>query len=314
MSSKIDILTCRNYEKRPWFDLVYEWEDDLKFLFNCKFIYEPTIFKNRYYQFLPLVYHCILMIKNRRKPILFLEMKANLFHLQKNLKYLIPWIIDWYVSPKNQWLYNMLYRRHKLILVSSKEVYDYLLARGTRLNIRHLALSLSDRYKITSNTCYEKKYDIILIGRQNPILKEFLEQYKELNPELIIFIPSKQELSSRGGYLDSMRKSRIALYATPGIDGGEKRTNGFSQVTPRFLEMVASGCNIIARYKTNADTDYYEMGKFCQSIDTYEEFEKEMDRCRTKEPDMAFYSEYLQKHYTSARAKELQTIINGVDW
>ena len=127
-----------------------------------------------------------------------------------------------------------------------------------------------------------KKYDVILIGRQNPVLKRFLDQYKKTHPDLTIFIPSKQELASRDGYLDSMKKSRIALYATPGIDGGEKRTNGFSQVTPRFLEMVASGCNIIARYKTNADTDYYELEKFCQSINTYEEFEKEMDKCRIK--------------------------------
>lgn len=58
--------------------------------------------------------------------------------------------------------------------------------------------------------------------------------------------------------------------------------------------MVASGCNIIARYKTNADTDYYELEKFCQSINTYEEFEKEMDKCRIKGPDMTFYSSYLK--------------------
>ena len=195
-----------------------------------------------------------------------------------------------------------------------KEVYEYLLAKNTRLNIRHLALSLSDRYKITSNTCYEKKYDVILIGRQNPVLKDFLDQYKKTHPDLTIFIPSKQELASRDGYLDSMKKSRIALYATPGIDGGEKRTNGFSQVTPRFLEMVASGCNIIARYKTNADTDYYELEKFCQSINTYEEFEKEMDKCRIKGPDMTFYSSYLKKHYTSKRVEELQVILNEIDW
>lgn len=182
------------------------------------------------------------------------------------------------------------------------------------MNIRHLALSLSDRYKITSNTCYEKKYDVILIGRQNPVLKDFLDQYKKTHPDLTIFIPSKQELASRDGYLDSMKKSRIALYATPGIDGGEKRTNGFSQVTPRFLEMVASGCNIIARYKTNADTDYYELEKFCQSINTYEEFEKEMDKCRIKGPDMTFYSSYLKKHYTSKRVEELQVILNEIDW
>ena len=53
MDLKIDILTSRKHEKRPWFDLVYEWEDEIKELLNCKLIYEPTIFKNRYYEFLP---------------------------------------------------------------------------------------------------------------------------------------------------------------------------------------------------------------------------------------------------------------------
>ena len=36
MDLKIDILTSRKYEKRPWFDLVYEWEDEIKELLNCK--------------------------------------------------------------------------------------------------------------------------------------------------------------------------------------------------------------------------------------------------------------------------------------
>lgn len=43
MDLKIDILTSRKHEKRPWFDLVYEWEDEIKELLNCKLIYEPTI-------------------------------------------------------------------------------------------------------------------------------------------------------------------------------------------------------------------------------------------------------------------------------
>ena len=41
MDLKIDILTSRKHEKRPWFDLVYEWEDEIKELLNCKLIYEP---------------------------------------------------------------------------------------------------------------------------------------------------------------------------------------------------------------------------------------------------------------------------------
>lgn len=67
MDLKIDILTSRKYEKRPWFDLVYEWEDEIKELLNCKLIYEPTIFKNRYYEFLPLVYHFNVDVKKWRK-------------------------------------------------------------------------------------------------------------------------------------------------------------------------------------------------------------------------------------------------------
>lgn len=44
------------------------------------------------------------------------------------------------------------------------------------------------------------------------------------------------------------------------------------------------------------------------------EFEKEMDKCRIKGPDMTFYSSYLKKHYTSKRVEELQVILNEIDW
>lgn len=43
-------------------------------------------------------------------------------------------------------------------------------------------------------------------------------------------------------------------------------------------------------------------------------FEKEMDKCRIKGPDMTFYSSYLKKHYTSKRVEELQVILNEIDW
>ena len=46
MDLKIDILTSRKHEKRPWFDLVYEWEDEIKELLNCK----PKIRKQSQWQ------------------------------------------------------------------------------------------------------------------------------------------------------------------------------------------------------------------------------------------------------------------------
>ena len=127
----------------------------------------------------------------------------------------------------------------------------------------------------------------------------------------------KAELQSRIAMVESVLETRgdqLAKAEQIMYLDREKCNDGFSQVTPRFLEMVASGCNIIARYKTNADTDYYELEKFCQSINTYEEFEKEMDKCRIKGPDMTFYSSYLKKHYTSKRVEELQVILNEIDW
>ena len=46
MDLKIDILTSRKYEKRPWFDLVYEWEDEIKELLNCKLVSSQKLAHN----------------------------------------------------------------------------------------------------------------------------------------------------------------------------------------------------------------------------------------------------------------------------
>lgn len=70
-----------------------------------------------------------------------------------------------------------------------------------------------------------------------------------------------------------MRKGKMGLYSTPGIDGDESRTKGYHQVTPRFLELVATGCHIIARYSMNSDTEYYDLKSFSENIETYEQFE-----------------------------------------
>ena len=100
------------------------------------------------------------------------------------------------------------------------------------------------------------------------------------------------------------------VYSTPGIDGGETRTNGFNQITPRFLELIACGCHVIARYPSNPDTDYYEINKFCPNIEDYLQFEKRLDYCLETEVNLDNYRHYLLKHYTSVRCKELQHAIS----
>ena len=106
-----------------------------------------------------------------------------------------------------------------------------------------------------------------------------------------------------------MKKAKCAFYTTPGIDS-EKVTYGFNQITPRFLELLASGCHIIARYVDNADSRYYEVGSFCKSIENYEQFESSLDYARNNDVDIRKYAEYLEKHYTSVRAKQIHQILS----
>ena len=112
--------------------------------------------------------------------------------------------------------------------------------------------------------------------------------------------------------MEMMRKSRVGLYATPGMDGGREHTNGFNPVTPRFLEYIASGCHVLARYPKNSDTDYYELDKMSTRVESFGEFEKAMDDLRNKEVNIPHYSRYLANHYTSVRVQTLLKYLEEV--
>ena len=228
-------------------------------------------------------------------------------------------------------LFEKQYSRHKIVFVTSKEVYDRLHSLNCKLNIQHLPLSLSDKYKISKDTRYEKEFDLVLMGRQNPVLLGFLEQYIKKHPDFYYVYRVENERSfekkfiyktnrgevigdivDREQYFDLMRKARIGLYSTPGTDDTSGRTNGFSQVTPRLFEYLSCGCHVIARYINNSDTQFYGLDKYWPSITTYDDFERAMDLARSTEPDMRLYSDFLSKHYTSVRAKQLKILLESI--
>lgn len=114
---------------------------------------------------------------------------------------------------------------------------------------------------------------------------------------------------SREEYTSLLRRSKVALYTTPGMDGTRADANGWNQVTPRFLEEIAAQCHIIARYPDNEDTRWYEMGKICESVKSYEEFEALAERYRSEPVNITKYKEYLRKHVTSRRVDMLEKIL-----
>lgn len=321
----MNILSKRQFESWPSYDLVYEWEDEISKILSVPIKDEHSYLYNRILKRIPL----LTRVLQTNKDCFIFEMSPVVKNRINNKKNIIPCIIDYYLADKYLSDFIFSYIKNKIVCISSKEVYGYLIDRNvdSHLNLFHLPLSISDKYEIKSDTTFEKKYDLVLMGRQNSVLESFLKRYVDEHRDFnyvyrkqigksFMYYTSKGEcigdINTRQKYMNLMRQAKCGLYATPGIDGGEKRTNGFNQVTPRFLELLACGCHIIARYPKNSDTQFFQIERFSKSIETYEEFEIALNYARENEVDMCKYSEYLSKHYTSQRAKLLSNLLKNL--
>lgn len=325
------ILSMRNLPNYNYWDIVTEWEDEIAYRLNLPIKNKSSKFK-RIFEVIPFSYKFIIntntlifqlstgIIDNKYSIL------QQIFRLRgKNIKEVIPCIIDFWLTKDKVQTFNKLYTNNQIILISSLEALNFLKKNECALtNLYHWPLSLPDKYKIEKEYTMNKKYDLALIGsRQNELLLSFMKQYEKENPDFtyafrkienghINYYTNKNEFvgctDTRDGYFDVIRKARCAFYATPEFSG-RTDTNGFNQVTPRFLEILSGGCHVIARYPTNDDTLFYELEKFSKNISTYEEFKQKMDISRTKPIDFELYSSYLKKHYTSARVESLKKIL-----
>jgi hypothetical protein len=157
---------------------------------------------------------------------------------------------------------------------------------------------------------------------------EFVHEYSKKHPDFVyVYKPESEKgftyyttrgevvgnIVDREQYMQLTRMARCSLYSTQCVAGGPKWRSGYNQVTPRFLEMIASGCHVIARYKENPDTDYYEISTFAPMCDSYTDFEKQMDKARNEDVDMEMYAKYIEKHYTSVRVGQLKEILKSIE-
>ena len=318
-----NILTRRNWEHWPSWDLVYEWEDNLAENLNLK---KKNLLRYSEYGKGSKYLNKILLPK--KNTLIFELTQMDGYH-PYNKKNFIPFIIDFYLPTSKFKDFEREYSRNPVVFISNYDAYKNLKQKfpNMQINLQHLPLSISDKYKLNPETKFQKEYDVVLFGRQNPVLEKYLYQYAEENKDLnyvyrklengkFNYYTSKGEclenISKRDIYISLITKSKVTLYSTPGIDGGENYTNGYNQVTPRFLEALACGCNVICRYKENLDTEYYRLQEFSKNIDTYKDFCQAMDKALNTEADIKKYSEYLQQHYTSTVAKQMQEILEKI--
>lgn len=321
------IITQRSYQHWPSYDLVYEWEDELvKALPSTKLFYakEAKIrghdLYNTLYRRLRINVHQLAL---RNKSAFMFAMAPILDKNIWNLPNIKVNIVDFYPTEQILSAFYKNYNRVDTIYVSSREVYDYLVSHNPQREIRHLPLTLPDKYRITKESSFNKVYDLVMVGRQSPTMTGYLHEYVKTHHISYVYrgkiegnnfpyYTNKGEfvgyVNTRDDYFRLLRSGRIVLYSTPGIDDG-KETHGFHQVTPRFLEALSCGCHVISQFVDNSDTDYFELGRMSHRVDNYHDFKSAMKHALNTEVHMGMITDYLEKHYTSFVHKHNMTEI-----
>lgn len=320
------IVSLRKSECRSWFQIVYEWEDvisemtGIPILSPAKSILPLRLQRLKSFLGFPLLRSGLsLEFVMNGSPIDHREIHRNT----------IPWIIDYFLSVDETKLFVDSLKKVPSVILSSREAFERVLTLGEeyRDKIIHVGLSLPDKWMPASEEEWiHKDYDLLLIGKVSQGFESYLKRYCVSHPGLRIaerriengcynFYDVQHpetfvgNADTRENYMNLLRRSRVFIYTTPGIDG-DKATNGLSQVTPRFLEALACGCIPVMKYADNPDTRFYELQNFSPSVESYEDFCKQMNGALLSKPDYGKIINYLQRHTTSQRVIELKQVFN----
>lgn len=320
------ILSQRNEKYQNYaLPIIYEWEDVIAKILDARIIKKTFMQRvaNRFNMHMSLIYPFQYTFR-------FLT-NANQSDEPINNKHIIPCIIDFFEKESQLSDFYAKHSKNKIVLLSSPFDYEYLKRNKCPLKLGLFAYSLSDKYALKYMNL-EKKYDIVLTGRQDPLLYSFFKKYVKSHPNVSYvkrgkdiendknksqsyYLNGKElisDLKSREDFIKLQAQGKVTLYSTQGYDNN---TKDFFHMTPHFLEIIASGSHVLLHYPTDergTDAKFYEFAKFSPSIETYEEFERAMDHALSTEINKEMYTKYLKKHYTSTRVKELLEIIKNI--
>lgn len=320
------ILSARQYCNSASFKSVYEWEDIIADKMGLEIIKDTSFKRYKIYARIEkylstnIYYKFIRKKKQLRLCFIMTASTKPLCVLDKNT---IPVIIDFWLTKEQLPHFYKAYRQCPLILITSAEIVSFLKENNCPLPIEHWPLSLADSVEIKSD---KKEYEFCFIGRKDPFFVEMIERYSKEHPDFEYVINNEninqREYQTNKGrfigydtgresYLNIIRKSKICVYSTPGIDKAKNVTGRFNQVTPRVLELLSGGCYVLGHYPDNPDTLYYDLRSVVPQINSYKDFEYYMNTYRSASPRniMECYN-YINKHNTTARIPLLQNILN----
>lgn len=306
--------------------IIYEWEDVI-----ANHLCIPVMPFPSYYR-IPNHFKIESPLFGPLKDTFRFIINGRDYDVSMNHKHTIPCIIDFFEKGHQLQEFYRKHNKNKIVLVSSPFDYHYLKDKKCPIEIGLFPYSLSDKYAIKNNNTTEKKYDIVLTGRQDPLLYSFFKEYIKRHPDVTYvkrgreldnddrktkdyFLNGKEKIGAvetREEFIRLQALGRVTMY---GVQGYDENTKDFFHMTPHFLEIIACGCHVLMHYPSGEkgiDAQFYEFDKFSPSIESYEEFEVLMDKALNTDVDMGKYSNYMKQHYTSYRVKELVKLLRNI--
>lgn len=207
--------------------------------------------------------------------------------------------------------------------VTCLDIYNILKSKGSE-NVYYIPLSISDKY--FTESVPEKSVDVIQFGRKNSILHEYMMRYCNDHPQVEYVYQSGDgsltyESTTRGNigrfdkrkdYFDLMASCRVSLVSSPGKDSS-RDFGGIDFITPRFYESAINYCYMLGRYTENEESKLIGIDKVCPHIESYDEFEKNMDMyLKDKDFSKTYeYKEFIKNNVTSKRLEEIVRVVNN---
>lgn len=323
VKSILSIRNKKNLKTRSW-DIVFEWEDIISQKLGLEIKDKKDSLFSVFLQKIRLNKVINRFFRSKYLSLEFVtdvQLKSNCYASCNT----IPIIIDfWYENEDDIIKFIKHFKFVPLLFVTNKEVQKLLSSYNCPFVVEHFPLSLPDQYKLQDPSITKnKKYDFGFVGRIDSFFLDLVQRYAE-NHEDFEYVYSKgisveREFWTNKGkylgkdvgresYINFLRETKISCYSTPGMDATKKVK--YNQVTPRLLEMLANGCQVIGHYSLSDDVIWYNLPSVVKNVDNYEDFEKELDSLRKKDFDFNKVSGFLSRHYTSSSVLLLSEALN----
>ena len=251
-------------------------------------------------------------------------MTPDYYRLYINKTNVIPYIIDYW--KRYDEMFEMNFAHFPVVYISGLEVYTYLKTKNTKVNIKHLPLSISDRHLPLFYIENVKDIDIINVGRKNKVIDEYIQHFLKKHTN-INYVHREIEngeniyysnlygrigsLETREDLLQTLSRAKIAITTSPGLDGGEIRTGGFNPVTPRVFEAAIGKCYMIGKYEKNNEFYEFSLDKLVNMVSSYNDFEC-MVNTKLNTPFNLHneYEAFLMKNLNSTRFEQIKKDIS----